>query len=455
MGWGTAFKVAYKVASTTAKVAYDTYKAVTYVQDKVADAAVATKDAVVAGAVATKDAVVAGAVATKDAAVWAKDKAVEGAIAAKDAAVAGAVAAKDAVVAGAVAAKDAVRAKTISAREQQIRNAYGTAHENLSQEVAGCPAQECPFKKAECLRLAAAKDRALMAEHVYMRQGSADTSERQEKVESALRASRIVPLYLSDKNSKDEVSRLLGVENPEDLLEPNGTTFRARVYRKTNDDGAVEYIISYRGTDSKEDIVIDLLQGLGVPPSIYENLPFELAKNKAQHYNFAKQIGAKVKMAQKIESMRSTGNPSKVSFTGHSLAGGLASVSSLFSGYPSSTFNAAGVHKISTLGYDPAKAGAVDAYFNAADPLNGVQDNRRKVLALLSKTPIISTVVGPIMPWILANEVAGSPVLPQAYGTRRPLPLPPTKPNPGLLEGHGVPLLIDGIEMQQRNLGCQ
>lgn len=356
MGWGTAFKVAFKVASVTAKAAYNTYRVVNYVQDKVADAAEATKDAVVAGAVATKDAVVAGAVATKDAAVWAKDQAVAGAVAAKDAAVAGAVSAKDGVVAGVVAAKDAVRAKTISAREQQIRNAYGTAHENLGQEVAGCPAQECPFKKRECARLADAKDKAILADHVYMKQGKDDDPARKKRLEDHMAKTGWTALDPNNKNDEDSLKKFIGVENPKELLEPDGETFRARVYKRRKADGSDEFVVSFRGTQTGSDWLSNVQQGSG----------FE-----TPHYNNAIKIAEKIRLADWRAQARGE-KPAAVSFTGHSLGGGMASAAAYVSGYGASTYNAAGLNMHTVTGKLPSFAGPVNAYFNAADPLNAL-----------------------------------------------------------------------------------
>ncbi|WP_086607742.1 lipase family protein [Erythrobacter donghaensis] len=440
MGWGTAFKVAFKVASVTAKAAYNTYRAVNYVEDKIADAAEATKDA----AIWAKDKAVAGAIATKDAAVWAKDQAVAGAVAAKDAAVAGAVAAKDAAVAGAVAAKDAIRAKSISAREQQIKNAYGTAHENLSQEVAGCPTQECPFKKAECTRLAEAKDKAVLADHSYMNQGKDDDPKRKKRLEDHMASSGWSALNPNDPQDAVALKKFMGVENPKELLEPDGETFRARVYKRIKADGTDEFVVSFRGTQTGGDWLSNVQQGSG----------FE-----TPHYNNAMKIAEKIRLADWRAQMQGQ-KPAAVSFTGHSLGGGMASAAAYVSGYGASTYNAAGLNMHTVTGRPASFAGPVNAYFNAADPLNALQDNRKPVLkGLTSAVGAIPKVGGilkiPLKLWIAKNEVTGTPVLPQAYGTRRPLPLPPSKEPPGVLEGHGVGLLLDGIEMQQKQLGCQ
>ncbi len=443
MGWGTAFKVAYKVASVTAKAAYNTYKAVNYVEDKIADAAEATKDA----AIWAKDKAVAGAIATKDAAVWAKDQAVAGAVAAKDAAVAGAVAAKDAAVAGAVAAKDAIRAKSISAREQQIRNAYGTAHENLSQEVAGCPTQECPFKKAECTRLAEARNKAILADHVYMDQGKDDNQERKDYLESQMKASGIRPLDLQKDRAALQDFLGLGDGDPAEYLQPKGQNFRARVYAKRRPDGSDEFIVSFRGTQPESGILDNLKEGSDVKADIDQAIGLN-----TPHYQKTSEIAELIRARH--------GDSGQVSFTGHSLGGGLASAAAYKSGYPASTYNAAGLNMNTVVGADPKYAGPVNAYFNAADPLNAVQDNRGIALLgiseIVSAIPIIGKALGlPLKLWVAKNEVSGTPVLPRAYGQRRPLPLPPRPKPPGLGEGHGMELLLEGIDMQRSQLGCQ
>lgn len=61
--------------------------------------------------------------------------------------------------------------------------------------------------------------------------------------------------------------------------------------------------------------------------------------------------------------------------------------------------------------------------------------------------------------WVLGNEVNGTPVMPPAYGNRHVLPFPPDAVPPdltvdGLIEGHGMKLVIDGIDAERKKLGC-
>lgn len=406
-----------------------------YAADAAAQGAVAVRDGVVSGYNTAKDGVVRGATAARDGIVsgynTAKDGAVRGATAVRDGIVDGATAAKDAVVDGAKAlgAEAAERADAfwgntvVPAREQQIRDAYGVAHENLSDCPAGSPVNGCPGKQVQCQRLKKARDDAILSEHAYMDQNDVEIDpERYARTQEMLASTGYQAL---DVNADADKLMALGLDDPQGLLEPPNTSFRARVYQRGDD-----YVVAYRGTQTGADWLTNVKNGSGL---------------ESLHYTQSADIARALK----------SGGSSNVSFTGHSLAGGLASHSAYLSGFPATTHNAAGLNMNILQDANPAGAGPVDAYFNAADPLNALQDNRGKVLAgtTLAATPW-PMLQGAVAGWLAGNEVKGTPVMPQAYGTRRPLPLPTDNKNPGILEGHSMPLLIEGIEIQMDQLGC-
>lgn len=103
--------------------------------------------------------------------------------------------------------------------------------------------------------------------------------------------------------------------------------FLAALY--TNEDA--EYVLAFRGSDPDDaDIDADVLQGFGIPTSQYE---------------WAMRIARDV-----IEEHLSYKNRKSLTFTGHSLGGGLASMASIFTGVvPALTFNAAGLHELTRL----------------------------------------------------------------------------------------------------------
>lgn len=399
MGWGTALKVAYKVASTTAKAAYNTYRAVTYVQDKVVDAAVATRDAVVAGAVATRDAAVAAAKAAAGAVEYGVDAAKLGAI---------------------------------KAREAQASFQHG--RNNLSQCKAGSPVEACPHRVAECAELTDARNKAILSEDTY---NTNPTQADRDKLLSETGYRRLDPV----KDAK-ELRDQLGIRNPKELLAPDGTDFRANVYAK----GAapnVEYVVGYRGTQTGADWKQNLIQGSG---------------GQSDSYDRAKRLAS-------ITDAHAQKNGHGLSFTGHSLGGGMASAASAHTGRSASTFNAAGLNANAVGGSYPNPPAPTKAYFTSTDPLSALQDNRAPLLAGITAGVSSIPLVGPLLAkglggWVLGNEVGGTPVLPKAYGDRRPLPYPPGRHPPdlsldGFKEAHGMGLVVEGIDAQKKKLGCQ
>jgi hypothetical protein len=416
-------------------------------------------DAAKRGAIATKDAAVAGYNTTKDAAVYgynvAKDTAVDAYHTTKDTAVGAYNYTKDTVTDAYAHTKSEVSKKLVEikegaikradeywgntvvpAREQQIRDAYGTAHENLSDCPAGSPVNGCPRKQAECQRLKKAREDAILSEHVYMDQPDVDIRKNQEGIDRYdrttewLKSTRFRPLDINNEQDRAKLIEL-GLDDPKALLEPSNSSFRARVYERDN-----EYVIAYRGTQTAADWGTNFKNGSGL---------------KSHHYTQSADIAKSLKRAGRGRACFAD----SISFTGHSLAGGLASHSAYLSGLPATTHNSAGLNMNIVKDADPAKVGPVDAYFNAADPLNAAQDNRKEILgrATLAASPW-PTVQAALASWLGVNELKGTPVMPKAYGTRRPLPLPENNKNPGPLEGHSMPLLIEGIEIQMAQLGC-
>jgi hypothetical protein len=155
--------------------------------------------------------------------------------------------------------------------------------------------------------------------------------------------------------------------NANDLAGNSG--FRARVY--VNGSGAnAEYVVSFRGTQSSGDWATNARQALGA---------------NTDHYQRALQIGDKVARS---------GNDN-VTFTGHSLGGGLASAAAVASGRDAVTFNAAGLSDATIRSANTIRssagagsAGNVDAYFVRGDILSGLQDGGDRALGALLFGPI-------------------------------------------------------------------
>lgn len=127
---------------------------------------------------------------------------------------------------------------------------------------------------------------------------------------------------------------------------------KATMYERTKN-GKKEYAYVYAGTDDLQDVFDDIMQPLGASRQYYE------AKSKAQriHRDF---------------------NASEVTFVGHSLGGGLANYSSLFTGRSSMTFNPAWlsmriIDKFQSEVKTLRKGSSRRNFVHESDPLNDIQ----------------------------------------------------------------------------------
>jgi hypothetical protein len=106
----------------------------------------------------------------------------------------------------------------------------------------------------------------------------------------------------------------------------------------------------------------------------------DLRANFLQAYGFkSEQYTTAMEIARDLQKVYGD----KLSFTGHSLGGGLASAQALVTGLPATTFNASGlhpetVHRVLGRGFDSAWArdiNLVSAYYVKGDPLTQVQNS--------------------------------------------------------------------------------
>jgi len=178
-----------------------------------------------------------------------------------------------------------------------------------------------------------------------------------------------------------------------EMLEQPGSSFRARVYA-TGEGASERYVVAFRGSQSGEDWKNDFEQAAGF--------------NSAS-YSKALEIGKTI--------ARSDAN---VTFTGHSLGGGLASEAAIASGREADTFNAAGLAP-GTISSAKAAAtangrgtAAVQAYSVPHEILTSLQNGGDRVI----RGVLGDIVAGPI------GGLAGGAILdaPSAYGTHHELP---------------------------------
>jgi uncharacterized Zn-binding protein involved in type VI secretion len=271
-----------------------------------------------------------------------------------------------------------------------------------------------PPLSPECAKLARARDHAQLADDAYHPGQSPP------------------PGYAHlDPNSPAGQTELRKLGISPSALAPADSDFRAAVYKNGQD-----YVVSYRGTQSGQDWVQNLKQGSG----------FESA-----HYEQAMALAKQAKRGAQAQN-------GSVSFVGHSLGGGMASAAAVATNSPATTFNAAGLHANTVAKYDGAPP--VDAYHVPGEALSLMQDNRVAVLGGLTRAAsAVNTLLGAAtVGWLAANEVAGTPILPKAYGNRHELPAA-TPAGKTMLERnpinrHGMDWVLHGIDTERSQKGC-
>lgn len=209
----------------------------------------------------------------------------------------------------------------------------------------------------------------------------------------------------------DEIKKLK--LKPEMFHKKDDKGFYAQLYEK---DG--NYVLAYRGTlEPVADGYEDAVQGTGISSSQYDQ-SVELARAMKDNPNF---------------------NANNTTIAGHSLGGGLAAIAGGVTGYPTYTYNAAGVHD-ATLKRNNVHRESMNntqAYNASDDPLNKVQDNREALLgAIGSKFPILGSVLG------LTNA------LPRASGQRMEI-----ETDVGIAKGHTAIHIVNELQLKLDEMG--
>lgn len=198
----------------------------------------------------------------------------------------------------------------------------------------------------------------------------------------------------------------------QEMLEQPGSSFRARVY-VTGSGADTEYVVAFRGSQTGEDWKNNVQQALGL---------------NSESYAKALEIGKAIARAD-----------ANVSFTGHSLGGGLASAAAVASGREAVTFNAAGLSN-DTISDARAIANAndrgtaaVDAFYVPGEALHLIQQGGDRAIGFG---------LGGIIGGALADA-------PEAYGTQHALPdVRPADRNwfEGLnpIDRHGIDWVVAG-----------
>lgn len=145
--------------------------------------------------------------------------------------------------------------------------------------------------------------------------------------------------------------------NPSELPYPlsnlqwsNSSGFNSSLYKVSNGDGTFGYVYSTAGTDDLYDIVDDVQQGSG-----FDSAQYNLSVSNA------------IQIAQWASI-----NGYSLSFTGHSLGGGLANANALATHLPATIYNPAGLsdNTITSLSLDTSYSNLVTAYVVKGDPVD-------------------------------------------------------------------------------------
>jgi uncharacterized Zn-binding protein involved in type VI secretion len=291
---------------------------------------------------------------------------------------------------------------------------FGPASPNVTDVVT--PAR--PVLSPKCTALADAQDKASLADDAYKPYDPAN------------------PMVAGYKRLDPSVDRAefeaLGLDP--DNYPPSTSQLRYTVYKKGN-----AYVAAFKGTTptSWADWKANLMQGGGFD---------------TPYYNEAKIVAKTMKA-------NAAGEGSGLSFTGHSLGGGLASAAAVAADAPATTFNAAGLHADTIKDY--ASSPSIDAFYHPKDPLSMGQDNRGVVLGGITAVAIkINPLLGAaVAAWLARSELRGGPVLPQARGVRHEMPdvTPPgasqlDRLNP--INYHSMDWMREAISSEQRENGC-
>lgn len=160
----------------------------------------------------------------------------------------------------------------------------------------------------------------------------------------------------------------LGLHDGEtDFTRRPGSDFRADLFVSEDASGNPHYTVAFQGSSTGEDWLNNALQGTGQRDSRLGRAARRRAGNDVDYYNEA------AILARTAEGEA----PGQVSYTGHSLGGGLASAAAGASGAPAHTFNAAGLHEstLEQIGRTGQPGNNIEAYFLEDDPLNKLQDS--------------------------------------------------------------------------------
>lgn len=251
----------------------------------------------------------------------------------------------------------------------------------------------------------------LAGEDVYC-DNEGEINDKAQKGKSSVSQEQLDRIAGYHRLSDSEIDKL-GLDHTQ-FHPPNDDGFYAQLYEKKG-----KYVLAYRGTQELPDVGEDILQGVGISSSQYDQ---------------------SIRLADRMKKMKDrNGNAvftaENTTITGHSLGGGLAAAAGGATGFPTYTYNAAGVHNgtLNRNNVHRSDMKNVQAYNASDDPLNMVQDNREKILGKLGLVGGLTYLTGG---------------LPRVSGQRMEI-----ETDVGIIHGHTAIHIVNQLEKELAAMG--
>ena len=175
----------------------------------------------------------------------------------------------------------------------------------------------------------------------------------------SLCAALMSAIAYNDKNYKEYAKQLKNTNSGWEQCHTYSslTGFKSALFQRQKDDGKYEYCLAYAGTDDIKDAITDVLNYLDIPTLQY-----------------AESLGAALGASDDYE----------LTFTGHSLGGGLATLASIATGNDAIIFNPASIGPCmksvaKTMAFFRGSGKSnITQYRPLTDPVSSFQDNAKR-----------------------------------------------------------------------------